>query len=116
MEISSQAHASNQHFLPRDYSVSAPIGEYEARLDFVMFALDASRRCFFTHLGNGKKFSLIAYRSGWLENERPESETNFVSGVIPTQGIYELIVRVEHGRPVWKSAKFFPEISADSEA
>ena len=116
MEISSQAQTSNQRFLPRDYSVNAPIGEYEARLDFVMFALDVSRRCFFTHVGNGKKFSLIAYRSGWLGSERPESEINFMSGFVPNQGIYKLIVRLERGRLVWRNAKFLPEIGAGSEA
>lgn len=116
MEISSQAHASNQRFLPRDYNVNAPIGEYEARLDFVMFALDISRRCFFTHLETGKRFSLIAYRPDWLECAQPESEVNFVNGHIPAQGVYKLMVRLERSRPVWKSAKFIPELGPDSEA
>lgn len=109
MEIFLQAQILNQRFLPRDYSVNAPIGEYEARLDFVMFALDISRRCFFTHRETGKRFSLIAYRPDWLECAQPESEVNFVNGPIPAQGIYKLMVKLEHGRPVWRSGKLLAE-------
>lgn len=117
MENSTLSQTSNQRFLPRDYSVNAPIGEFEARLDLMMFPSEVGCRCFFTHLGTGEKFSLIAYRRGRCTPNQPESNIDFASDSIPAQNVFKIVtVRNERWRPVWKSAELISEQPVNSEA
>lgn len=117
MDTSNPAKIAKQILSVKDYTVHAPIGEFEARLDFRFIPAGPARPCYFTHSETGEKFYLLAFRSKGREDNRPSGDINFMTGPIPAQSCFKIVTELsKKGLPIWKSAELISVHSTDSGA
>jgi hypothetical protein len=101
--------ALEKGFEPRLYPYAAtevPMGNYEAKLDFKMWAVrPLTLHCYFTQIDTGKRFQLSVYRRNSDEiYGLPDGDIDFKTA--PTDFVYLIGIGCnEKGSVVFESAK-----------